>query len=250
MRGSRVIVIITFVAAVFGMTTVFAAGHHPSATAAGVHSTQSITRPGPNPGFAAASPAGSATTSTVASRTRPAWELVNVAPRGIITTAVPTTLAAITVPPPPPATIKPVAKPKPAPAPAPTPAVSVAADCIARTNVERANAGLAPVKLDSRVQAAAQGHSNYQASISTMTHTGAGGSTAGTRITAQGYTWKAYGENVAAGQGSCASVMAAWMASPHHRDNILNPAYVDIGVAAAKNAAGVIYWTMDLAAKP
>jgi uncharacterized protein YkwD len=126
--------------------------------------------------------------------------------------------------------------------------VDVAAQCIALTNSERASNGLAALAFNGQLQAAAQGHSTYQATTQTMSHTGAGGSNPGARISAAGYGWHAYGENVAAGQGSCASVVSAWMASPGHRANILNATFVDIGVAMAKDANGRPYWTMDLGA--
>ena len=56
--------------------------------------------------------------------------------------------------------------------------------------------------------------------------------------------------HVAAGQGDCASVVGAWLASPSHRANILNRAYVNIGIGNVVGANGVHYWTMDLAAPP
>jgi uncharacterized protein YkwD len=81
-----------------------------------------------------------------------------------------------------------------------------------------------------------------------MTHVSANGARGGTRLTASGFPWRAWGENVAAGQPGCASVMDAWMNSPGHMANIVNPGFTHIGVAAAVNSAGVVYWTMDLAA--
>ena len=81
-----------------------------------------------------------------------------------------------------------------------------------------------------------------------MTHDGADGSSAGDRISAQGFSWSLWGENVAAGQPDCASVVGAWMGSDGHRANILNPALTSIGVGAVTGANGVVYWTMDFAA--
>lgn len=121
-------------------------------------------------------------------------------------------------------------------------------DCVRLTNAARTGAGLAPLVVDVRVAAAAAGQSAYQAQQQTMSHVGAGGSNAGTRLQAQGYSWSTWGENVAAGQGDCASVVGAWLASPSHRANILNRAYVNIGIGNVVGANGVHYWTMDLAA--
>lgn len=119
-------------------------------------------------------------------------------------------------------------------------------DCIERVNFERIQRGVAPVTYDARIAQAAAGHAAYQAAIQTMRHSGSGGSNGGTRMQASGYHWTAWGENVAAGQSDCATVMSAWMASSTHRANILNANFVHIGVGMALGANGVWYWTMDL----
>jgi uncharacterized protein YkwD len=49
------------------------------------------------------------------------------------------------------------------------------------------------------------------------------------------------GENVAYGYLTGASVVAAWMASPEHRANILNRHYTLIGIAARKGTDGIWY---------
>jgi uncharacterized protein YkwD len=118
--------------------------------------------------------------------------------------------------------------------------------------------------IDYRVQMASQLHSNQQASMIMMTHDGyhkvATSATAfkwvmntvptrsaGYRITTQKFVWSAWGENVAAGQLTCDVVVKAWMNSPHHRDNILDPRFTRIGMSARKSPQGVTFWTMDLA---
>jgi len=136
--------------------------------------------------------------------------------------------------------------------PAPPPPANVlnsvsTSDCVARTNVERTKRGLRPLTVDAKVAAAARLHSNYQAKTATMTHTGATGSNPQQRMTAAGYISGWWGENVAAGQHDCATVMAAWMASVHHRENILNSHFTVIGMGAIRSSSGAIYWTMDLA---
>jgi uncharacterized protein YkwD len=133
------------------------------------------------------------------------------------------------------------------PTPAP-PAASSQADCVAITNNERAAAGLPALSVSGALEQAAAGHSSYQASRNRMTHTGSGGSSAGNRITAAGYRFRTWGENVAAGYPNCSEVMRGWMNSSGHRANILNGAFTQIGVAAATSSNGTIYWTMVLAA--
>ena len=133
--------------------------------------------------------------------------------------------------------------------PAVNPPLAVSVECTDLVNAARAAAGVSPVTIHGGLNAVAEGHSNYQAQRKKMSHTGSNGSNAGQRITAQGYSWRTYGENVAAGQGDCPTVVTAWMNSAGHRANILNPAVTEIGVGAVTSTDGVIYWTMDLAAQ-
>lgn len=126
--------------------------------------------------------------------------------------------------------------------------INVSSQCTDMVNSERANAGLAPVTVQGAINLAAEGHSTYQAKRQKMAHSGANGSNAGQRIQAQGYAWSTWAENVAAGQGDCATVISAWMGSEGHRANILNPAMTSIGIGAVAGTNGVIYWTMDLSA--
>jgi uncharacterized protein YkwD len=75
-----------------------------------------------------------------------------------------------------------------------------------------------------------------------MSHTGSDGSSPGDRITRAGYTWSAYGENVAYGYATPEQVMNGWMNSPGHRANILNCSFKEIGVGLAQPGS---YWTQD-----
>jgi uncharacterized protein YkwD len=136
----------------------------------------------------------------------------------------------------------------PAPTPAPAPAGSVAQQVVDLVNRERAAVGVGPVSLHPALTSAAQAHSNYQASVNTMTHYSGSGANGGQRIAAAGYAWRAWAENIAAGQQDAASAMSAWMGSTEgHKENILNPRYTDIGVGLAYSANGTPYWTQDFA---
>lgn len=130
----------------------------------------------------------------------------------------------------------------------PSPISPVSQECTALLNAQRALVGVAPVTISPALNAAAQGHSNYQASITLMTHDGPSGNGAGTRITNAGFVWRAWGENVAFGQSNCATVITAWMNSPGHRNNMLNPAFTHIGIGVAVGSNNAKYWTMNLAA--
>lgn len=128
------------------------------------------------------------------------------------------------------------------------PAMRLWSDCVTAANTARRVVGAAPLQLNIRIAMAAAGHSAYQAQTQTMSHTGYAGSNTGDRLTAAGYTWSTWGENVAAGQANCDTVISAWLASAPHRANILNPAFRHIGIGMVLSSTGVPYWTMDLAA--
>ncbi|MEW2619279.1 CAP domain-containing protein [Streptomyces sp. NPDC048106] len=128
-------------------------------------------------------------------------------------------------------------------APAATTAASgVTAQIVQLVNAERAKAGCQPLTLNAKLTKAAQDHSADMAAHQNMSHTGSDGSDPGTRITAAGYTWSAYGENVAYGYSTAGEVMAGWMASPGHRANILDCGFQEIGVGLAQPGS---YWTQD-----
>lgn len=112
------------------------------------------------------------------------------------------------------------------------PTCVVAADTVlGYTNYERCLQGVAPLTQNSQLDAAAQGHSDAMVNQNFFDHTNPyTGSTADSRVTAAGYAWTAVAENIASGQSSPQSVVASWMASSGHRTNILNPAYVHMGI--------------------
>ena len=57
-------------------------------------------------------------------------------------------------------------------------------------------------------------------------------------------TWMALGENVGVGP-SCDALAQAFMNSPEHKANILNPAYSSVGVGVVVTADGTVYVTED-----
>ena len=95
---------------------------------------------------------------------------------------------------------------------------------------------------DTRLLAAARAHSLDMASRRVMDHTGADGSTAGDRISAAGYTWSTYGENIAAGQVSAQAVLDDWLGSEGHCANLMDTRFRDVALACARRD-GVRYWT-------
>ncbi len=58
-----------------------------------------------------------------------------------------------------------------------------------------------------------------------------------------GIKFSAAAENIAYGQQTPQEVMNAWMNSAGHKSNILGPSFLEIGVGAAKDSQGRVYWT-------
>ncbi|TDC68078.1 hypothetical protein E1200_12765 [Actinomadura sp. GC306] len=118
-----------------------------------------------------------------------------------------------------------------------------AAQVIALVNKERAKQGCRAVTADPLLTRAAQAHSADMKRRGFFDHTNPDGKDPGDRITATGYRWSTYGENIAKGQPTAASVMKAWMNSPGHRANILNCRFAEIGVGLV--TSGGPYWTQN-----
>ena len=111
-------------------------------------------------------------------------------------------------------------------------------------NVRAAN-GAGPVTYDSRLGQAAQNHANDMLANNYFSHTGLNGSTPGDRITAAGYNWRTYGENIAKGQSSETQVLDGWTNSPGHHANNINPNFEDFALAKAGSGANR-YWVLVL----
>ncbi|MGW2227058.1 sigma-70 family RNA polymerase sigma factor [Streptomyces formicae] len=140
-------------------------------------------------------------------------------------------------------TSKPAPKPKPdKPDPAPQQPGGTAAQVVALVNTERSKAGCGPVRSNDKLATAASKHSADMAARDYFDHTSPDGTDPGDRITAAGYRWSTYGENIARGQQTPASVMDSWMNSPGHRANILNCDFKELGVGI-HNGSGGPWWT-------
>ncbi|GAB2491575.1 CAP domain-containing protein [Nocardiopsis aegyptia] len=117
--------------------------------------------------------------------------------------------------------------------------VAAASSQVARVveivNSERSDAGCGSLRVDDRLTAAAQEHSEDMDARGYMAHENPDGEGPGDRAARHGYdAWGA--ENVAKGQRNAEQVMDAWMNSEGHRANILNCDLVAIGVGESGNA--------------
>lgn len=99
------------------------------------------------------------------------------------------------------------------------------------------------------LEAAAFRHSSDMANSNYMDHTGSDGSTPAQRVADTGYSANAWAENVAAGQNSIDDVMASWMNSAGHCQNIMSSNVTEMGASAVENTDTQygIYWTQVFA---
>lgn len=95
-------------------------------------------------------------------------------------------------------------------------------------NAERRARGLAPLRGDGRLRAAAGSHA-ADMGVHGYGHRGSDGSSHGDRIARRGFTACLSAENIAWGQRSAAEVFAGWMGSRGHRRNILHPRVTHFG---------------------
>src|SRR5688572_20445115 len=80
---------------------------------------------------------------------------------------------------------------------------------------------VAAVTWNDQLAVAALNHSNDMNTNNYFSHTALNGSTPGDRISAAGYAWKAYGENIAKGYSSEQAVIDGWLKSEDHCKNIM-----------------------------
>lgn len=117
------------------------------------------------------------------------------------------------------------------------------------TNQFRAQNGLAPLKANLELNAAAQAHSADMANQDYFDHIGKNGSKPWDRAKLIGYEARSMGENIAAGQTTPESVVQGWINSPGHRANLLNASFTELGVGYEylANDTGSVnynrYWT-------
>jgi uncharacterized protein YkwD len=119
-------------------------------------------------------------------------------------------------------------------------------------NGERADAGLAPLRPEQRLELAAQRYAGDMVERDFFDHVDPGGLDPQDRILMAGYpsinAWT--GENLAWGNGSesaPAEIVDTWIHSPGHRRNILRAEFVEIGIgvefSGPKGERGATYVT-------
>jgi uncharacterized protein YkwD len=119
------------------------------------------------------------------------------------------------------------------------------------TNVERRNAGLGTLVLSPQLNDAAQGYAQVLAGGDCFAHTCGPVPDFGVRFRDAGYTgWSSIAENIAAGYATPDDVVAGWMASPGHRQNILTPGFTEMGVGVVSGSGKFgTYWAEAFGAR-
>lgn len=153
-------------------------------------------------------------------------------------TRTPKPTAIATVPPPaePP---PPPAAPQNQPSPAPEPRIAIdanfAAQVLALANTERAARGLPPLAALGVLTQAAQSYGGTLLQLDSISHD-AGGTSLSGRVQAAGYSgWSLLGEALWSSQGYLPPerVITDWLASPGHRDILLDSRFTKAGVGCA-----------------
>jgi uncharacterized protein YkwD len=126
-------------------------------------------------------------------------------------------------------------------------------------NRVRGHYGIGALRENPQLRRSATGHSEDMVEHGYFSHYGPAGSTVGSRVASAGYLARVniyfVGENIGGGigsnGGSALAVFRAWMHSPPHRANILDPGFHDIGVGVVRGypAGGGVTaatYTLDL----
>lgn len=123
----------------------------------------------------------------------------------------------------------------------------VSSEGLVLINAFRAEHGLKPVMIDRDLVRAAELQVIAMASKDVLSHEVAGDFNA--RMNAAGFSRAAAAENVGAGHQTVENAIKSWIASPHHRDNMLMKDATRIGLVrgSAPGNRYSSYWALELA---
>lgn len=105
------------------------------------------------------------------------------------------------------------------------------AEVITQTNQERTKSGLSELVLSEQLSQAALAKGQDMMTDQYWAHVAPDGTEPWYFIEQAGYTYSVAGENLARDFDDTPRMVDAWMNSPTHRANILNPKYEEIGIA-------------------
>jgi uncharacterized protein YkwD len=122
------------------------------------------------------------------------------------------------------------------------PAAQLMSEIVTRTNVLRHQYGCGQLAVDQDLTQASVKQSYFMAETGRFSHYGPNRSTFVARAHAAGYAEPA-AENIAWGYPDTDAVMAAWMASPGHRQHILDCRVKSVGTGVVYALNGLPYYT-------
>ena len=119
------------------------------------------------------------------------------------------------------------------------------------TNIERQKVGAPPLAVSPELSNAAQSYSEVLATTGCFEHSCGPVPDVAARLVKSGYQgWTGWAENIAWGYPSPEAVVAGWMESAGHRQNLLNPRFREIGIGVAINGSrNGTFWTQDFGAR-
>ena len=106
-----------------------------------------------------------------------------------------------------------------------------AANVVELMNLYRAEEGLPPLTLETRLSRAALDRMKHMEEIGFWSHESPEGLPPFVWISARAYNYRFAGENLAAGFETAKLLVQSWIESPGHRANILAAEYEDCGIA-------------------
>lgn len=109
---------------------------------------------------------------------------------------------------------------------------------IEETNSTRISRGLSPLKENAKLTEAAQKKAQDMVEKGYWAHISPTGQTPWDFMRGEGYSYSIAGENLARDFSDVGSMIAAWLASPSHKENLLNKDYAEIGIGVAQGQVG------------
>jgi len=119
-----------------------------------------------------------------------------------------------------------------------------APDVIEQTNRQRAVLGLKPLSENRLLDQAAEKKASDMFARQYWAHTAPDGTEPWAFFKAVGYEYRYAGENLARDFSVTPDMIRAWMKSPKHRENIVNPKYTQIGVAVKNGVLNGVETTL------
>ncbi|HEV2701022.1 MAG TPA: CAP domain-containing protein [Steroidobacteraceae bacterium] len=106
-----------------------------------------------------------------------------------------------------------------------------------------------PLQLSATLDGVAATHAGDMARHDYFEHVDLAGHSPADRLRATGYRERLVGENIAYGPKSAEEVVAGWLHSPGHCENIMDPRFVEMGLALApgRGTRRGLYWDQEFA---